>query len=131
MAAMRAAECIPLADCRAPDREPVAHTVPPGQVSTDTIDYQVSDEQPPTTPYFLRLPRNGDLYQWPEELTDQACITGGLPYGETFESPTFIGSVEVNAGEADSLGAARTTQAVYRFNNRARSGERTPVDGIP
>ena len=111
MAAMRAAECVPLADCRAPDREPVAHAVPPGQVSTDTIDYQVSQDQPPTTPYFLRLPRNGDLYQWPEERADQSRITGGLPYGEPFESPTFLGSVEVTVGEANSRGAARSTEA--------------------
>ncbi len=131
MTAMRAAECIPLADCRAPDREPVAHSVAPGQVSTDTIDYQVSDDQPPTTPYFLRLPRNGDLYQWPEERSDQARITGGLPYGEPFESPTFLGSVEVNAGEADSLGAARSTEAVYRFNDQARGEVRRPVTVVP
>ena len=37
-AAMRAAECIPFAECRGPDEEPAAHTIPPGQVRTDTIE---------------------------------------------------------------------------------------------
>ena len=105
-AAMRAAECIPLAECHSPDREPAARAIQPGQVATDTVDYPVLD-QPPSTPYFLRLPRDGDLYRWPEERSDQTGITGGLPYGEPFESPTFLGSVEVNAGASDSLGASR------------------------
>jgi len=130
MAATRAAECIPLAECRAPGQEPVAHTVPPGQIATDTIEYPVSD-QPPSTPYFVRAPRDGDLYRWPEERSDQARITGGLPYGEPFESPTFLGSVEVNAGETDSLGATRSAEAVFRFNDQARGEVRRPVTVVP
>ena len=130
MAAMRAAECIPLAECRAPAQEPVAHTVLPGQIATDTIGYPVSD-QPPSTPYFLRAPRDGDLYRWPEEHSDQARITGGLPYGEPSESPTFLGSVEVNAGEADSLGASRSVEAVFRYNDQARGEVRRPVTVVP
>ena len=130
MAAMRAAECIPLAECRTPAQEPVAHTVPPGQIATDTIGYPVTD-QPPSTPYFLRAPRDGDLYRWPEEHSDQARITGGPPYGEPFESPTYLGSVEVNAGEADSLGASRSAEAVFRFNDQARGEVRRPVTVVP
>jgi LmbE family N-acetylglucosaminyl deacetylase len=130
MVAMRAAECIPLAECRAPDQEPVSHVVPPGQVSTDTIHYTVS-EQAASTPYFLRAPRSGDLYQWPAEDSDQARITGGFPYGEPFESPTFLGSVEVNAGESDSLGASRMAEAAFRFNDQARGEVRRPVLVLP
>jgi LmbE family N-acetylglucosaminyl deacetylase len=130
LAAMRAAQCIPLAECHAPDQEPQAHTVPPGQVRTDTIDYSVRD-QPPSTPYYLRTPRTGDLYRWPEERSDQARITGGLPYGEPFESPTFLGSVEVNAGESDSLGASRSAEAVFQFNDQARGEVRRPVTVVP
>ena len=129
-AAMRAAECIPLQECHAPDEEAKAHSIPPGQVSTDTVDYAVLD-QPPSTPYFLRAPRRGDLYQWPEEQSDQARITGGFPYGEPFESPTFLGSVEVNAGEEDGLGAARLAEAVFRFNDQARGEVRRPVTVVP
>ena len=130
MASMRAAECVPSAECRAPEREPRPHLVAPGQIRTDTFDFKVSD-QPPSTPYYLRIPRSGDLYQWPQERADQAQITGGLPYGEPFEAPTFIGSVEVNAGESDSLGASRSAEAVFRFNDQGRGEVRRPVIVVP
>ena len=129
-AAMRAAECIPLAECHAPNREPEPRAIQPGQVATDTVDYPVLD-QPPSTPYFLRLPRDGDLYRWPEARSDETGITGGPPYGEPFESPTFLGSVEVNAGASDSLGASRLTEAVFRFNDQARGEVRRPVTVAP
>ena len=127
---MRAAQCIPLEDCHAPDQDVPAQTVQPGQVGTVAVDYGVLD-QPPTTPYFLRLPRAGDLYRWPDEPSDQSRVTGGLPYGEPFESPTFLGSVEVNAGAADSLGASRLEEAVFRFNDQARGEVRRPVTVVP
>jgi hypothetical protein len=56
---------------------------------------------------------------------------GNLPYGEPFESPTFLGSVEVNAGESDSLGAARSEEAVFRFNDQALGEVRRPVAVVP
>jgi hypothetical protein len=130
IAAMRAAECIPLQDCHAPEHEPVPQTIQPGQVGTVNADYPVLD-QPPTTPYFLRLPRLGDMYQWPEQQTDQTNLTGGLPYGEPFESPTFLGSVEASAGPSDSLGASRSEEAVFRFNDQARGEVRRPVLVVP
>jgi LmbE family N-acetylglucosaminyl deacetylase len=130
LAAMRAAECIPLGECHGPEQESEPHLISPGQVGTDSVDYPVLD-QPPSTPYYLRLPRIGDLYQWPEERSDQTGLTGGLPYGEPFESPTFLGSVEVNAGESDSLGASRLAEAVFRFNDQARGEVRRPVTVVP
>jgi len=92
IADMRAAECLPLGDCDSPEHDPSPQTIPPGQVGTVAVEDTVLD-QPPSTPYFLMLPRDGDLYRWPE-AQDQGHITGGLPYGEPFESPTFLGSVE-------------------------------------
>jgi LmbE family N-acetylglucosaminyl deacetylase len=129
-AAMQAAECIPLAECHSPDREPQPRAIQPGQVAIDTVDYPVLD-QPPSSPYFLRLPRDGDLYRWPEARSDGTGITGGPPYGEPFESPAFLGSVEVNAGASDSLGASRLTEAVFRFNDQARGEVRRPVTVAP
>jgi LmbE family N-acetylglucosaminyl deacetylase len=129
IADMRAAECIPLAECRSPDREPSSQTIPPGQVGTVSVDYEVL-EQPPTTPYFLMSPRAGDIYRWPEE-PDRSRFTGSLPYGEPFESPIFLGSVEVNAGESDSLGAAQLEEANFRFNDQARGEVRRPVTVVP
>jgi hypothetical protein len=130
LASMRAAQCIPLAECHGPDQDSPAHAIPPGQVRTDTVNFAVLD-QPPSTPYFLRAPRTGGLYQWPEERSDQARITGGFPYGEPFESPTFLGSVEVNAGESDSMGASRLAEAVFRSNDQARGEVRRPVTVVP
>jgi LmbE family N-acetylglucosaminyl deacetylase len=129
IADMRAAECIPLRECHSPEREQAPQTIPPGQVGTVAIDYGVL-EQPPSTPYFLMLPRAGDLYRWPDE-PEGAWVGGTLPYGEPFESPTFLGSVEVNAGEADSLGAARSEEAVFRFNDQALGEVRRPVTVVP
>jgi LmbE family N-acetylglucosaminyl deacetylase len=122
---MRAAECIPLGECHSPDQEQAPQTIQPGQVGTVSVEYDVL-EQPPSTPYFLTLPRAGDLYRWPDE-PERARVTGTLPYGEPFGSPTFLGSVEVNAGESDSLGAARLEEAVFRFNDQARGEVRRPV----
>ncbi|MBA3759920.1 MAG: PIG-L family deacetylase [Gemmatimonadales bacterium] len=129
-AAMLAAECIPLAECHSPERAGDPRDIQPGQVATDTVVYPVLD-QPASTPYFLRLPRDGDLYRWPEARSDQTGITGGPPYGEPFESPTFLGSVEVNAGPSDSLGASRLAEAVFRFNDQARGEVRRPVTVVP
>ena len=129
IADMRAAECIPLGDCDSPEHDPSPLTIPPGQVGTVAVEDTVLD-QPPSTPYFLILPRNGDLYRWPE-AQDQGHLTGGLPYGEPFESPTFLGSVEVNSGESDSLGASRLEEAVFRFNDQARGEVRRPVTVVP
>jgi hypothetical protein len=129
IADMRAAECVPLGDCNSPEQDPAAQTIPPGQVGTVAVDYAVLD-QPPSTPYFLMLPRAGDLYRWPE-AQDRGHLTGSLPYGEPFESPTFLGSVEVNTGESDSLGAARLEEAVFRFNDQARGEVRRPVTVVP
>jgi LmbE family N-acetylglucosaminyl deacetylase len=129
IADMRAAECVPLTECHSPDQQPVPQAVPPGQVASVTFESRVS-EQPPTTPYFLMLPRAGDLYRWPDELNG-VPLSSGLPYGEPFESPTFLGSVEVNAGEGDSLGATRLQEAVFRFNDQARGEVRRPVTVVP
>ena len=128
LADMRATECIPLEECHSPDRPPSSLTIASGQVGTVSLDFPVLD-QPPSTPYFLTLPRIGDLYRWPDE--EQGRLTGSLPYGEPFESPTFLGSVEANAGEGDSLGAARSQEAVYQFNDQARGEVRRPLFVVP
>ncbi len=74
---MRAAQCIPLADCRSPDQPSPAKTVAPGQVDTVKVDDQVQ-EQPPSTPYFLRLPRNGDFTAGRMSPASRAVSPAGL-----------------------------------------------------
>ena len=58
-------------------------------------------------------------------------MAGSLPYGEPFESPTFLGTVEANAGEGDSSGAVRTQEAVFQFNDQARGEVRRPLFVVP
>ncbi|MFL5472131.1 MAG: PIG-L family deacetylase [Gemmatimonadales bacterium] len=128
LADMRAAQCIPLGECRSPDRPPASETILPGQVGTISLEYPVL-EQPLSTPYFLMQPRAGDIYRWPEAQTGE--LAGSLPYGEPFESPTFLGTVEANAGEGDSLGAVRTQEAVFQFNDQARGEVRRPLFVVP
>jgi LmbE family N-acetylglucosaminyl deacetylase len=129
---MTATQCIPLGDCYGAPRDSVVPTIQPGQVDTVGIDFKVL-EQPPTTPYFLRLPRNGDLYSWPERPPSQThvLVIGGPPYGEPFDPPTFLGSAEVSAGADDSLGTSGWQEAVFRFNDQARGEVRRPVTVVP
>jgi LmbE family N-acetylglucosaminyl deacetylase len=129
VANMRAAECIPLSECRSPDSVPPPREIPPGQVDTLTIAGAVSD-QPASTPYYLMLSRTGDLYQWPDN-PNAGPVAGAMPYGEPFESPTFLGSVEVSAGRFDDLGAARVAEAVFRLKDQARGEVRRPVNVVP
>jgi LmbE family N-acetylglucosaminyl deacetylase len=130
IAAMRAAECIPLGECEGPRQDSVPLAIQPGQVGTVTARYPVLP-QPASTPYFLSMPRWGDMYRWPEQRQERLSLTGGPPYGEPFEPPTFVGSVEVNAGESDSLGASQLAEAVFRFNDQARGETRRPVMVVP
>jgi LmbE family N-acetylglucosaminyl deacetylase len=127
---MRAAQCIPLGECQGPDADSTAERIPPGQVGTLTAEARVL-EQSPSTPYFLLLPRLGDLYRWPEQREDRLTLTGGPPLGEPFEPPSFVGSAEVVAGEGDSLGASRVAEAVFRYNDQARGEVRRPVTVVP
>jgi LmbE family N-acetylglucosaminyl deacetylase len=126
---LRATQCVPLGGCQGSPQPVPPRTIPPGQVDSVHLDFEVV-EQPPSTPYYLRAPRAGDLYRWSDDL-DPIQITGGLPYGEAFEPPGFLGSVEVSAGETDSLGATRLAEAVFRYNDQALGEVRRPVVVVP
>ncbi|HEV2085905.1 MAG TPA: PIG-L family deacetylase [Gemmatimonadales bacterium] len=128
VAQMTVTQCIPMGDCHGPDRNP-DRTIAPGQVKSDTVDYPVLDDQPVTTPYFLRAPRDGDLYTWPTRAPSH--IIGPLPYGEPFDGPDFGVSTELTAGPADSVEAGYWAEAVFRFNDQARGEVRRPVTVVP
>jgi LmbE family N-acetylglucosaminyl deacetylase len=127
--AMRVDECLPPRQCLSPE-ELAAQTVQPGQVGTAVLDHPVL-YQPPSTPYFLRLPRLGDMYQWPQHRQHQIPVPDGTPYGEPFESPTFLGSVEFTTGSSDSLRASHAEEAVLRANDQAHGELRRPAIVIP
>ncbi len=128
VALMSITQCIPMGDCHGPD-VPEPRTIKPGQVESLTVDFNVLDQQPLTIPYFLRSPRDGDLYAWPERVASH--ILGPLPYGDPFEPPEFAASSELTAGAGDSVEASFWTEAVYRVNDQARGEVRRPVTVVP
>jgi LmbE family N-acetylglucosaminyl deacetylase len=130
LASMSATQCIPLADCHGPQRDSSIIQIPAGEVDTAAIDFGVLD-QPLSTPYFLRLPRVGDLYQWPKRNTGHILVVGGSAAGEPFEPPTFLGTAEVSSLGNDSLEASSWREAVYRFNDQARGEVRRPITVVP
>jgi LmbE family N-acetylglucosaminyl deacetylase len=125
---MLPSQCIPLAECHSP-AAPVAKRVDPGQVQSDTVAFQVMDEQPVTTPYFLRVPRDGDLYVWPQQTRSHVLVP--MPYGDPFEPPEFEGSSELTDGPTDSVEAGFWAEAAFRVTDQSRGEVRRPVNVVP
>jgi LmbE family N-acetylglucosaminyl deacetylase len=121
-------QCIPLEDCRGPEQN-IEHTVGPAQVQRDTVDFAVLENQPLSTPYFLRVPRNGDMYVWPTRAPGH--ILGRLPNGDPFESPEFWAATSLTAESGDSVEAAFVSEAVFRLNDQARGEVRRPITVVP
>lgn len=94
--------------------------LPAGQLVTGRLTATVPEEMDYATPYFLRLPRNGDLYQWdPDDRT---------AWGRPFEQPGW--TVEAQAGEGE--GSGRTTREMAFRGNDQGSGEfRRPIVVVP
>lgn len=57
------------------DSAPLASSLAAGQVATRRFRVHVPADASPTEPYFLRQPRDGDLYRWPGDWSVQ-----GLPF---------------------------------------------------
>ena len=127
LAQLSPSQCLPLGDCHSPGT--MSQRVEPGQIGTDSVTFDVLDEQPVTTPYFLRAPRDGDLYVWPKQ-TRNALLTP-LPFGDPFEVPEFNGSAELTGEGSDSVEAAFWTEAAFRVNDQARGEVRRPVTVVP
>ena len=100
----------------APDGWSVAATEPapdgpiePGQLALWSFTVRVPDDAQLTEPYFLRRPRDGDLYRWPDDPS-----LWGLPEdppllraGATFEVETLPGAppvVVATVAEAEFVG---------------------------
>ena len=128
-ASMTATQCVPLGDCYGHPRDS-AQAVKPGQLETMKLDFTVP-EQSPSTPYFLRFPRTGDLYTWPARASGHVLVIDGSSYGEPFDPPSFVGLAEASTGPDDSLKASRWEEAAFRFNDQARGEVRRPVVVVP
>ncbi|MEO8635984.1 MAG: PIG-L family deacetylase [Gemmatimonadales bacterium] len=91
-----------------------------GALASVRLTASVPEEMDYSTPYFLRLPRLGDLYQWDPE--DRSA------WGWPFEPPGWTVDAQVGDGER----AARTTREITLRGNDQGSGEfRRPIVVVP
>ncbi len=89
-------------------------TVPPGSVTSWTLELETPYAAAPTRPYFLARPRDGDLYVWPE----------GTPalYGTPFGEPVLMAEFG-NLVEPREVG--------FRYRDQALGERRRPVTVVP
>lgn len=92
------------------------------QRETPTSDtrYQltVPMNAPLTEPYFLRLPRKGDSYQWPDNA----------PKGLPFDAPLVTASVSMDIG---GIPITITKPVEYRYADRVRGEVRREINVVP
>ncbi len=68
-----------------PDSEGWAE-VEAGDIALWRYEVAVAEDAPPSTPYYLTLPRDGDLYQWP----------GDAPRGLPFQGPVLEAALSIS-----------------------------------
>lgn len=90
----------------------------PRRVDTSTAAVSIEPDAALTTPYYLALPRAGDLYVWPAWARSE--------WGAPFEAPPV--RFELAFG-ADSATISR--EVSYRFNDQARGEVRRPLTVVP
>jgi LmbE family N-acetylglucosaminyl deacetylase len=94
--------------------------IPSGALVSARVEAAVPEARDYSTPYFLRLPRAGDLYQWdPDDRT-----SWGLP----FEDPLLTAAVELDS-EPETMGETR--EITLRGNDQASGEFRRPVLVVP
>ena len=90
------------------------------EIPTSETRYQltVPTTAPLTEPYFLRLPRKGDSYQWPDDAPK------GLPFGP----PLVTASVSMEIG---GVPITITRAVEFRYADRVRGEVRREVNVVP
>jgi len=102
----------------APDVRPLA----PGGTATFRFGATVDSSATLSTPYFLRLPRAGDLYQWPAD----ARAVWGQPFARAPFNADF--ALEAEGGRRFPAGSR---EVAYRTNDQASGEVRRPVIIVP
>ncbi len=97
----------------------VKHQVAPGTLYRCRPEVRVDPKAAPSTPYYLRLPRRGAMYQWSGDPADW-----GLPF-----APPFSAQFEVTTARGVTLLARRAVQA--RLINPQIGEERRPILIVP
>jgi LmbE family N-acetylglucosaminyl deacetylase len=115
----REGACLDYDGATAAWRPPAGHAdpVPPRRLAVARLEAIVPETGDYTTPYYLRLPRVGDLYQW--DPADRA--SWGLP----FEAPPLEVAMEIEPQ------ARETREIAFRGNDQASGEFRRPVVVVP
>ena len=94
--------------------------VAPGTIATCQVDVTVPDDAPPTTPYFLRAPRDGAMYRWNGEAAD---------WGEPFEPPVLRARFGLVPAAGRQLSLMR--EVVHRYRDQGIGEIRHPLLVVP
>lgn len=95
--------------------------VAPGALVTWTAGMRARSDAAPSEPYFLRQPRDGDMYRWPGDAS-----VDGLPFGPP--------ELELAWGRDDGHGGMAFVdrrEVSYRTTNQAFGEVRRPVFIVP
>jgi LmbE family N-acetylglucosaminyl deacetylase len=95
-------------------------TLPPGGFVTGSLKATVPATEDYTTPYFLRAPREGDLYTWDEE--------SWRAWGDPFEEPPLWYQALLKGPEPQPR---MPTELTLRGNDQATGEYRRPVVVVP
>lgn len=99
---------------------PETHRVAPGELVRREVSVRVASGAAPSTPYFMREPRAGELYRW---IDDAAAV--GLP----FQAPLITAEFQVRGPGGVAFTARR--EATFRFNDPTFGEVRRPLTIIP
>jgi LmbE family N-acetylglucosaminyl deacetylase len=114
--------------CLDPSEIPEAHRggspseqgLPPGALVSTQLEATIPEAEDYSTPYFLRLPRAGDMYQWDPDMR--------LAWGFPFEEPLLTVSALPAWGSGFALPPREIT---FRGNDQASGEFRRPVVVVP
>ena len=106
--------------------EPLSNEVPAQgggnrrETPTNLVSYRVrvSADAQPTQPYYLKQPRNGDVYRWSDSD----------PKALPFDSPLLTASVTLTIGGVDIL---VTKPVQFRYADDVRGELRRDIDVVP
>ncbi len=93
--------------------------LPAGQLATRRFTVRVAPDAELSEPYFLRQPRAGDLYRWP----DEAALRG-----RPFEPPALLARADVALGEAR---VPLEVEATFPDVDKAVGERRRPLLVVP
>jgi LmbE family N-acetylglucosaminyl deacetylase len=102
-----------------PQDELPGEPLPPGQLARRRFRVQVPADAPPTEPYHLRSPRDGDLYRWPDDVALR-----GMPF-----QPAEVRARALVALEGVELPIE--VEATHREVRRNEGESRRPVRVVP